>query len=818
MRTLALRLSPIEGESLRGYLGRYAAGFGFAPGEVAEAFGLTGEHRFDGLRLSPGQAGRAARVSGIAPETLRAMTLERHAGTAFSLTRAGGKSRLPRSVVAQEVSVFSSRACPACLREHGTWLLRWQLGWSLLCTRHRSLLISACPACGGRLEPPRRALWRSDGRGELRDPCACRGRIGHQLCRTDLRAAAATGVAEDHRLVEAQRRIDEVLAGGPLPQIAGEEVAPLTYLRDLHALALLLRNHPEFAADRPPALRREAARQADSRGRLLLSPAALAAVLPEVMRLADLPDEGALVEGLREVLERRHRADGATLPKLRELRAPSERLTGALRLANQTAGFAHISTRMGFDPLAHRRPADLDPRLGLRHVPQLFWPEDYERRLAAFFDFDDVSDRFGRRFCSVLLARLLEPLDWQAAACRLDLPARFCNAGYQTCQGRLRQNGRFEAVVDQIKVAANERAAHQSLVDHEKRRALLADWEGVDPECWLYLQPVRRPERWRVDPPKRRAHASIWLWCELTSGHELAAPIALPTRSKHAFHDYTIFKGRFLESLRVRLLIFGELLLATPADARRTLPARLAAALHERGHLARNFRLDTVEPSITRRVLAHVAAHTGVDIATLTSATGGQAPAAVTHARLLAAAVLRRTTLASWGAIATVLPGGQSRLASNDRAYQATLDRDPTSAGELETLIGRVRDLATAAPVAPKVPHQPRMRAVAEAIKERAAELLPSADPIGRRAAGALACREHTDLTWSEVAAVHDIPAYATLFQATVANRRRADPDFDQGYRRLLDSARALRCSAGFANANLSRGLINNPKAENHAT
>jgi hypothetical protein len=815
---MALRQSPIEGESLRGYLGRYAAGFGFAPGEVAAAFGLIGEHRFDGLRLSPAQAERAARVSGVAPETLRAMTLERHAGTAFSFSGAGGKSRLPRSVVAQEVSVFSSKACPTCLREQGTWLLRWQLGWSLLCTRHRVLLISACPACGRRLEPPRRARWPSDGRGELRDPCACRGRVGDRLCRADIRVVTAIDVAGDHRLVEAQRRIDAMLAGAYRPRIAGEEVAPLTYLRDLQAMALLLRKHQEFAAERPAALRREAARQADCRGRLLLNPAALAAVLPEAMRLADLPDEAALVEGLREVLERRHRADGATLPRLRELRAPSERLTGALLLARQTAGFAHVSTRMGIDPLAHRRPDDLDPRLEARHVPQLFWATDYEHSLQPLFDFDDFSPWFGRRFCSALLARMLEPLDWRGAVRRLELPGSYRHGGYQATLWKLRREGRAEELVARIKTAANRRAARGPLVDYQDRRALLADWKGIDPECWLYLQPVGRPERWRVDPPKRRAHASIWLWCELTSGHERAAPIPLPGRAGKDLNEHTNFRHRFLEPLRERLLILGELLLATPAGARQTLPTLLAAALHERGHLARTFRLDTLEPTIARRALAHVAAHTGVDLATLTTATGGQAPAAVTHARLLAAAVLRRSTLASWGPIATVLPGGQSRLASNDRAYQTKLDRDPSSAGELEELIGRVLDLATPAPEAPEVPHRRRMRTLAEAIKETAAELLPSADPIGRRAAGALACREHTDLTWSELGAVHDIPAYAAFFQATVTNRRRADPDFDRRYRRLLDSARTLRCSAGFANATLSRGLINNTKDASHAT
>jgi hypothetical protein len=805
MRTLALRLSPIDGESLPGWIARYAHAFGLEPGDVAAALGLGGERRFDGLRLSTAQAEGAAAASGIAPEAIRGMTPERYAGRAFSSGGAGG-GLLPRPVLAQEVSPFSSRACPACLREQGAWLLRWQLGWSLLCTHHRLLLISSCPACGGRLGPSRRARWASDEHGELRDPLACRNPVGGRLCRFPVAEAKAIDLVADPELVEAQRRLDAVLVGATSPRFAGVEMVAPAWLGDLHALALLLRGYPEFTATRSPALLRGAAGDPRARGRLLLEVATLAAVLPEAIRLADLPDEEALVAGLREVLERRHRHDGGTLPKLRALHTPSERLAGALRHAAQTAGFAHVSTRLGFDPHAYRRPTDLDPRLEARHVPQLFWASDYERSLEPLFDFDDFSPWFGRRFCSTLLTRMLAPLGWQDAVRHLELPGNYRHGGYQVTQSKLSRQGRFEELVARIKAAANGHAAGP-LIDYRARRALLSDWEGIDPESWLYLQPVRRPERWRVDPPKRRAHASIWLWCELTSGHERAAPVPLPGRPGKDLNEHTGFRHHFLPPLRERLLILGELLLVTPADARQTLTTRLIAALHERGLLAERLRLDTLEPSITRRVLAHVAAHTGVDIATLTTAAvGRQAPAAVTHARLLVAALLRRTTLASWEAIASVLPGGGRRLASNDRAYQATLDRDPTSTGELEALIGRVRDLGTPAPVAPEVPHRRRMRAVAEAIGGAATELFGTEDDIGMRA-GALACREHTDLTWAEIAALFETRAHPTLFQSTVATRRRDDPDFDRRFRQLVDHAGALRRSAGFADANLQRGL-----------
>jgi hypothetical protein len=86
-------------------------------------------------------------------------------------------------------------------------------------------------------------------------------------------------------------------------------------------------------------------------------------------------------------------------------------------------------------------------------------------------------------------------------------------------------SGRFDELVHRIKQLANEHAQHE-LIDYKQRRALLADWAGINRDIWLLLQPRPGQNRWRADKPSRRARASVWLWCELTSGHERAAPIA----------------------------------------------------------------------------------------------------------------------------------------------------------------------------------------------------------------------------------------------------------------------------------------------------
>lgn len=395
------------------------------------------------------------------------------------------------------------------------------------------------------------------------------------------------------------------------------------------------------------------------------------------------------------------------------------------------------------------------------------------------------------------------PRDWHAAVRYLDLPERFINDGYNTTFSKLRQSGRFDELATRIKRLANERAEHE-LIDYKQRRAKLSDWTGIDPQTWLLLQPHSRPQTRRVDPPARRGHASVWLWCELTSGHERAAPVALPGRG---LNDHTFFVRQFLAPLRERLLLLGKLLLDTPADARQTLPARLAATLHERGHLAENFYLDTVDPLIARRVLAHTSAYTGVDIPTLTTPSHGRP--AVTHARLLASALLRTTMLASRAAITSTIGGHAQHNGNNDHAYRAALKRNPTLAAELQRLVQAVENWQTPLPAAPTTPHSERMLRIAETIRAHAAELfaLHHGADLARRTS-ILACRAHTDLTWNNIADIHGVPAaQATFSRTTITHHCRNDPDFNHRYRRLLDYARELQREAGFANANLTRGL-----------
>jgi hypothetical protein len=806
---LPLRLVPVAGESLPGYVARYSHTYQFPPGDVIAALGLLGSDqrilsagRY-GISLSPRQLEHVAFATGIPIEVLGRMVLAHYTSRWFAQT-ATATDVLADAVQAHAALIRSSKFCPHCLREHGAWLLCWQLGWSSVCPAHRVLLARCCPACATVPKRMPRGTWVSDRHGPLSDPTrCCARRLGRELCRAHLASVEVPTVGAG--AVEAQRRIDGMLNGDPPPRLAGERLALPAYLRCLQVLCKLI--HDTSSPSSPP------------RRRLSDDPATLAAVLPSALELADVPDRQALVEAVRERADRRYHHDGSTL-RVGQLGHVPDPMRDALRHALSEAVWSPPLTRIGLHPRAHRRPADLDPRLQARHVPQLLWADDYQKQIAALFDFDDFTHWHARRICSLLLARMLTPLDWDAAVRYLDFPETFINKGYNTTTVKLRAIGRLDELLRRLKQIANEHAAHK-LIDYKQRRARLADWAGVDRDTWQLLQPRPGQNRCRVDSPSRRARASVWLWGELTSGHERAAPIELPT---HNLAHQGQFIRDALPDLSERLLILGQLLIATPADARDTLPTRLKATLRERGYaivrpesrqprrgLHERPKPPRVPPDVCERVLAHVAAHTGVDIPTLTSTTfhGMHTPPAVIHARLLAAALLKRTWPTSWNAISEAINRNGVKIADEQRHYHAARSRQPRLADELVQLQRAIENHQTPPPSAPTTTHGQRMRDVAVQIQARAVELLAPSHGIhiARRASIAV-CRQQTDLTCPTIAAMHDIPdAQPAYCRATVARYRNNDPDFDQRYQQLLHEAEHARRNAGFANANLTRAL-----------
>jgi TniQ len=225
MRTLPLRLSPVDGESLLGYITRYSHTFQFQPGDVISALGLdpgagglAAAARY-GVSLSAEQLQHATFATGITSDVLEGMLLSRDAGSAFGRSAIAAPVALTDAVQGQQMWIWCSRFCPPCLREDGTWQLRWQLGCSALCARHQILLRLRCPQCRRVPQVGARRRWQQDHRGLLTDPSRCWRRHRHALCRANLAEADTVSVAGDTQLLAAQRRIDALLDGQPQHRI-----------------------------------------------------------------------------------------------------------------------------------------------------------------------------------------------------------------------------------------------------------------------------------------------------------------------------------------------------------------------------------------------------------------------------------------------------------------------------------------------------------------------------------------------------------------------------------------------------------------------
>ena len=517
-------------------------------------------------------------------------------------------------------------------------------------------------------------------------------------------------------------------------------------------------------------------------------PAELAAVLPEALALADLPDPDALAEALRELADRRYRADGLTL--LASKTGPmSEQLQAVLRRAVSQAVWASASRQLGFTPARTAAPTTSTSDCNHSTSRSCSGPRTTTGEIADLFDFDDFTHWLGRRFCSVLLARMLTPLDWDAAVRYLDFPERFINDGYNTTFAKLRANGRFDELAARVKRIANQHAERRPDRLQAAPR-LLRDWEGIDLDCWHLLQPRPRPLSpfWRTDAPVRRRRASLWLWCHLTSGHERAAPIPTADRAR-ALRPNAVHPRR-------------------PAD-----PARAAA--DPRRAAPRNTRrrpLDAPQPPRRSTAPARIpdrrtTTSTTIDplITTAFSRTSAPTPASTSHPhhpldRIPRAARGHTRPAARHQAAAPhrarLLQRDRRRdrrrrqpprrqrpaLPTHARARSATGSRSrPASSGD--------RTLANARAAPPSTPAQPaHARHRHRHPSANAAELL---NPSHGEYVGALhqhrpLPRPHRSHLLRDRRHPQRQRRPARVLAATVARHRRADPDFEHRYRQLL--------------------------------
>lgn len=251
MRTLPLRVQPVEGEALDSWLEALAARMQCAWGDLLDSVGLTaarGRSYTAGWLVAPNdqQLKSMSVVTGQSPSAINAMVLSRVAGRL-------GRPDTPRESVESMLwlSRRRSRLCPACLGENGgRWMLRWRLRWSFACLRHNCLLADTCPAC----QSPQRAVPASVALIPIPGLCAhkllgCHGR-GVTRCGTELSSAPVLQLAHDHPILTAQQMIDVAVSAGVVQTgLYGRAPVPSSALiADLCALGGRILRYPNLDA------------------------------------------------------------------------------------------------------------------------------------------------------------------------------------------------------------------------------------------------------------------------------------------------------------------------------------------------------------------------------------------------------------------------------------------------------------------------------------------------------------------------------------------------------------------------------------------
>jgi hypothetical protein len=212
VRTLPIRVAPIEGEALDSWLEALAHRTHTAFGDLLSAIGLNpvggvGTSAWV-VQLTTDEAAMISAATGTSRDTIETMTLQHYSGRAVriqpdtrALSRAfpWGRGR-------------GSRFCPACLEETGgRWQLAWRLGWTFACTTHNCLLADACPHCG--------AVPRL--RSRVGDLIPQPGRCAHpatdatgrtpERCGADLTCSTIGSFDAQHPVLRAQRIVNTLI-------------------------------------------------------------------------------------------------------------------------------------------------------------------------------------------------------------------------------------------------------------------------------------------------------------------------------------------------------------------------------------------------------------------------------------------------------------------------------------------------------------------------------------------------------------------------------------------------------------------------------
>ncbi|HEX9316087.1 MAG TPA: TniQ family protein, partial [Actinomycetota bacterium] len=404
-----------------------------------------------------------------------------------------------------------SRFCPACLKvTGGRWQAAWRLPWWVACPLHGTLLVSACPVCGGhqRRHPIHRELDvpetttcsvpRPGARGRGNHPC------GHKLTGDAARRPASS------EILGVQGRLAALLdAAAPDESLA----AALGHLADLLTIASVRGVNMALITT-------------GSTGT-----ASLAGALAEAEDVLSEPSERTLVELVSaDVVQRPSplpRAWRSASPTLvsRILAIRDARLSPTVRLRWRT-------TTVG------RVPSDDGTREALRRwTPDGLWP-DWSVRLCPPGGVDVASFRRVAAAC-LQLPGATAPLVQLVAGWR-DEERPSGGLSFHVLY-TVAADDRGRAVLQALTQLADNLRAHGSPIDYERRRRIGRCTDLLDEATWDRICAAAGTP---TGGHRKLKAARQWVWETLTGGLVQNAPGILRPEERggvSGFHDFALY-------------------------------------------------------------------------------------------------------------------------------------------------------------------------------------------------------------------------------------------------------------------------------------
>jgi hypothetical protein len=494
IRTLPIRLAPVDGEALDSWLEALAHRSGVTWGDIVAAVGVP-PARFGRLssivRVEPAVAASIGTTAGVPVGIVHAMTLARYENT---LLRTSNVSRTV-SRGFPWARIRGSRYCPHCLMQSGgRWQLRWRLGWSFACLEHHCLLADICPQCAGpqRIHALPTAYSPAPGRcaglprrRDTRHRIRCRGELAH---------ADVPRLGRGHQIMAAQRMAYDIFDTGTATFGAyeGHSQPSMHALADIRRLAAHLLATEKRAAlssavgldqlgvsyDRRRALIRSASGREGSAQQWTTAPqAGIAAIgiTAACMALQTPSSQPAHVIPARSHAIPPPAERSALGPRVN----PSDELRHRTSKAASDAGQSHLS-----------RLEDL-----VRRTPTMLWPAWSLR-----FALPDRGQRLMRPALSALLLLVDIPLRLAEATELLSSPVN--KGSVSRMLQSLSTRSDWPATRTALGRLSDYLADHDTPIDYQRRRQL--DYTALLPDqAWTQIcrdtgTPGRRPERARL--------------------------------------------------------------------------------------------------------------------------------------------------------------------------------------------------------------------------------------------------------------------------------------------------------------------------------